>query len=79
MNAFDAGDALVVTVSRFSDDVYDLTRLDAQGKVMTTQPRAAIANGITQLVVPTESIATGIYVVQLENSGNRMSRRVHLQ
>ena len=26
-----------------------------------------------------ESIATGIYVVQLENAGNRMSRRVHLQ
>ncbi|MBK6627478.1 MAG: hypothetical protein IPJ87_11335 [Flavobacteriales bacterium] len=79
VNAFDAGDVMVVTVSSSLDDVYDLTLLDAQGKVMTTQPRAAIANGITQLVVPTESIATGIYVVQLENSGNRMSRRVHLQ
>ncbi len=79
VNAFDAGEVLVVTVSSTLDNSYDLTLVDAQGKVMAVQPRVAIANGITQVVVPTGTIATGIYVVQLQNNGDRMSRRVHLQ
>jgi len=79
VNAYDGGDVMVLTVSSTLDDVYDLTLLDAQGKVMASQAGTAIVNGITQVTVPTESIATGIYVVQLENAGNRMSRRVHLQ
>ena len=78
VNAWDEGDHLSLAVSSTQDGVYDLTLMDAQGKVMAVQAAQAIGTGITTLHVPKRGIATGIYLVQLQNSTNRMSRRVHL-
>lgn len=52
--------------------------MDSQGKVMTTRASQAINTGSTTLQVDKRGIATGIYMVQLFNSTNMMSRRVHL-
>jgi hypothetical protein len=60
------------------DGVYDLTLMDAQGKIITTRASQVINTGITTLRVDKRGISTGIYMVQLLNSTNMMSRRVHL-
>lgn len=78
VNAWDDGDYLNLVVSSTLDAVYDLTLMDAQGKVMTTRASQVINTGSTTLRVDKRGIATGIYMVQLLNSTNVMSRRVHL-
>lgn len=78
VNAWDDGTHLNLVVSSTLDGVYDLTLTDAQGKVMTTQAAQVINTGSTTLRVDKSGIATGIYMVQLLNSTNMMSRRVHL-
>lgn len=78
VNAWDDGDYLHLVVSSTLDAVYDLTLMDAQGKVMTTRASQVINTGTTTLRVDKRGIATGIYMVQLLNSTNMMSRRVHL-
>lgn len=79
VNAWDDGRDLNVVVSSSFDGVYDLTLLDAQGKVMTVRPTQVINTGATTLKVDKGTIATGIYVVQLQNAANLMARRVMLQ
>ena len=78
VNAWDDGTYLNLVVSSTLDAVYDLTLMDAQGKVMTTRASQVINTGSTTLRVDKRDIATGIYMVQLYNSTNVMSRRVHL-
>lgn len=78
VNAWDDGSYLNVVVSSTMDGVYDLTLMDAQGKLMTTRASQVINTGSTTLRVDKHGIATGIYVVQLYNGTNVMSRRVHL-
>ena len=78
VNAWDDGDYLNLVVSSTLDAVYDLTLMDAQGKVMTTRSSQVINTGSTTLRVDKRGISTGIYMVQLLNSTNVMSRRVHL-
>src|SRR5690606_2251428 len=78
VNAWDDGTYLNLVVSSTLDGVYDLTLTDAQGKVMTTQAAQVINTGSTTLQVDKRGIATGIYMVQLLNNTNMMSRRVHL-
>lgn len=78
VNAWDDGDYLNLVVSSTLDAVYDLTLMDAQGKVMTTRASQVINTGSTTLRVDKRGISTGIYMVQLLNSTNMMSRRVHL-
>jgi len=78
VNAWDDGDYLNLVVSSTLDAVYDLTLMDAQGKLMTTRASQVINTGSTTLRVDKRGIATGIYMVQLLNSTNVMSRRVHL-
>ena len=78
VNAWDDGTYLNLVVSSTLDAVYDLTLMDAQGKVMTTRASQVINTGSTTLRVDKRNIATGIYMVQLYNSSNVMSRRVHL-
>ena len=78
VNAWDDGDYLNLVVSSTLDAVYDLSLMDAQGKVMTTRASQTINTGSTTLRVDKRGIATGIYMVQLVNSTNVMSRRVHL-
>jgi len=78
VNAWDDGDYLNFVVSSTLDAVYDLTLMDAQGKLMTTRASQVINTGSTTLRVDKRGIATGIYMVQLLNSTNVMSRRVHL-
>jgi hypothetical protein len=78
VNAWDDGDYLNVVVSSTMDDTYDLTLMDAQGKLMTTRASQAIHTGFTTLRVDKRDIATGIYLVRLDNGTNTMSRRVHL-
>ena len=79
VSAWDAGEVLTVVVSSSDEAIYDVTLMDAQGKIMATSPREAIAEGITQLTIPTNTIATGIYMLQLQNESNAMARRVLLQ
>ena len=78
VSAWDDGTYLNLVVSSTIDAVYDLMLMDAQGKVMTTRSSQAINTGSTTLRVDKRDIATGIYMVQLLNSTNMMSRRVHL-
>lgn len=78
VNAWDDGNFLNLVVSSTIDAVYDLTLMDAQGKVMATRTSQAINTGSTTLRIDKRDIATGIYMVQLLNSTNMMSRRVHL-
>ncbi|MEO5584600.1 MAG: T9SS type A sorting domain-containing protein [Flavobacteriales bacterium] len=78
VNAWDDGDHLNIVVSSTLDAVYDLTLMDAQGKVMATRASQVINTGSTTLQVDKRGISTGIYMVQLLNSTNVMSRRVHL-
>lgn len=78
VNAWDDGNYLNLVVSSTMDAVYDLTLMDAQGKVMATHASQVINTGSTTLRVDKRDIATGIYMVQLLNNTNMMSRRVHL-
>jgi hypothetical protein len=78
VNAWDDGDYLNLVVSSTLDAVYDLILMDPQGKVMTTRASQVINTGSTTLRVDKRGVATGIYMVQLFNSTNMMSRRVHL-
>lgn len=78
VNAWDDGNYLNLAVSSTADAVYDLTLMDAQGKVITVRASQVINTGMTTLRVDKRGISTGIYMVQLLNSTNMMSRRVHL-
>ncbi|MBP8823748.1 MAG: T9SS type A sorting domain-containing protein [Flavobacteriales bacterium] len=79
VNAWDDGGHLNLVVSSTAEGLYDLVLMDAQGKVMATRTSQVIANGTTTLRMDTQHIATGIYMVQLYNNANSMSRRVHLE
>ncbi len=78
VNAWDDGHSLNVVVASSLDGTYDLTLLDAQGKLLLERSAQAIGTGSTTLRLPTQSIASGIYVVRLQNASNSMARRVHL-
>lgn len=79
VNAWDDGNDLNVVVSSTLDGVYELTLMDMQGKVLITRPSQVINTGATTLKVDKQGIATGMYMVQLHNVANVMSRRVMLQ
>lgn len=79
VNAWDDGDDLNVVVSSTLDGMYDLSLMDTQGKVMTVRPSQVINTGATTLKVNKGTIATGVYVVQLQNASNVMTRRVILR
>ncbi len=78
VNAWDDGQSLNLVVSSTLDGVYDLTLLDAQGKMLGGKQAQAVNTGITTLRLEKRDIATGIYVLQLQNQANRMSRRLHV-
>lgn len=78
VNAWDDGQSLNLAVSSTLDGIYDLTLLDAQGKVLGGSQAQVVNTGITTLRLEKRGIATGIYVLQLHNEANRMSRRVNV-
>ena len=78
VNAWDDGAVLQVSVSSTTADVYDVILTDAQGKVMVNRPSQAINKGFTPLTLSKNGIATGLYVVTLQNANNVMTRRVFL-
>lgn len=78
VNAWDDGTHLNLVVASSMDDLYNLMVVDAQGKLIATRDALSIATGTTTLRVEKGNIATGIYLVQLYNSTNRMGHRVHL-
>lgn len=78
VNAWDDGSELQVTVSSTSPNVYDVILTDAQGKVMVNRPSQTINKGFTPLHLSKNGIATGLYVVTLQNANNVMTRRVFL-
>ena len=78
VNAWDDGNELQVTVSSTTANVYDVILTDAQGKVMVNRPSQAINKGFTPLRISKASIATGLYVVTLQNANDVMTRRVFL-
>ncbi len=78
VNAWDDGSELQVTVSSTIANIYDVILTDAQGKVMLNRPAQAINKGFTPLHISKNGIATGLYVVTLQNSSDVMTRRVFL-
>ncbi len=78
VNSWDDGDMLNVVVSSTDENVYDITLSDAQGKVMVSRAAQAINKGITPITLSKAGIATGVYVVTLQNESNVMTRRVFL-
>ncbi|MCB0791503.1 MAG: T9SS type A sorting domain-containing protein [Flavobacteriales bacterium] len=79
VNAWDDGSNVNVLVSSSAEGVHDLTLIDAQGKVMVTRPKQQIQNGITHLSFPKDAIATGIYMIQLQNDNSALNRRIMIQ
>lgn len=78
VSAWDDGRDVNVVVSSSLDAVYDLTLMDAQGKVLAVRPAQMINAGITTLRVAKQGIAPGAYVVRLLNNAHMMSRRAHI-
>ncbi len=78
VNSWDDGDMLNVVVSSTDENVYDITLSDAQGKVMVSRASQAINKGITSITLSKAGIASGVYVVTLQNESNVMTRRVFL-
>lgn len=78
VNAWDDGSELQVVVSSTLSNVYDVILTDAQGKVMVNRPSQAINKGFTPLRLSKNGIATGLYVVTLQNANDVMTRRVFL-
>lgn len=79
VNTWDSGDRLNVVVSSTVAGMYDLTLMDAQGKVVASRSAQVVNVGSTTLSLDQRNIATGIYVIQLKNSVNVMSRRLPVQ
>lgn len=77
-NAWDDGSELQVVVSSTTANVYDVILTDAQGKVMFNHASQAINKGFTPLHLSKAGIATGLYVVTLQNANDVMTRRVFL-
>ncbi len=77
-NAWDDGSELQVIVSSTTANIYDVILTDAQGKVMVNRPSQAINKGFTPLHLSKNGIATGLYVVTLQNANDVMTRRVFL-
>ncbi len=78
VNAWDDGAVLNLTLSSTVANVYDVILTDAQGKVMVNRPSQAINKGFTPMQLSKIGIATGLYVVTLQNADNVMTRRVFL-
>ena len=78
-NAWDDGSVLNVVVSSTDAYVYDLVLTDMQGKSVLSAGSQAIYPGYTTLRVDKKGIATGLYMVVLQNSQNVMTRRVFLR
>lgn len=78
VNAWDDGINLNLEVSSSLEGLFDLTLMDAQGKIVSVHPSQAIHNGITILQIDKRDIATGVYVVRLHNKDQVMSRRIHV-
>ena len=78
-NAWDDGSVLNVVVSSTDAYVYDLVLTDMQGKSVLSAGSQAINPGYTTLRVDKKGIATGLYMVVLQNSQNVMTRRVFLR
>jgi len=77
-NAWDNGNELQVVVSSTDANIYDLILTDAQGKVMLNRPSQAINKGFTPFSLSKAGIATGLYVITLQNANDVMTRRVFL-
>ena len=78
VNAWDDGQVLNLMESSTEPGIYDLTMSDAQCKVMVTRGSVAINQGFTPLVIGKEGIASGAYMVTLQNANDLMVRRVFL-
>ncbi|HMU15775.1 MAG: hypothetical protein JST41_12410 [Bacteroidetes bacterium] len=77
-NAWDDGALLNVVVSSTDAYVYDLVLTDMQGRTILNAGSQAINPGYTTLRVNKNGIATGLYMVMLQNSQDVMTRRVYL-
>lgn len=78
VNAWDDGADLNVAVSSTDKGIYDVSLLDAQGKLMKYIASQVINEGFTTLKFNKQGIATGVYVVEFRNLDDLMTRRVML-
>ena len=77
-NAWDNGNELQVIVSSTETNICELIITDAQGNVMLNRPAQAINKGFTPFSLSKAGIATGLYVITLQNANDVMTRRVFL-
>ncbi|MBL7964499.1 MAG: T9SS type A sorting domain-containing protein [Flavobacteriales bacterium] len=78
VTAWDDGHDVNVIVSSSNEGLHDVYLLDTQGKVLIQQNSVSIYNGITHLRLPKNTIASGVYVVRLQNGQDMLSRKVLL-
>lgn len=78
VNAWDDGGNVNVVVTSSEDHVFDLTLLDAHGRTMLARRSEVVGKGLTRLMFPSQDIATGIYIIQLHNNQQMLSRRILL-
>ncbi|HEY0979138.1 MAG TPA: T9SS type A sorting domain-containing protein [Flavobacteriales bacterium] len=76
VSAWDDGTDLNVMVSSTFSGNFELTLMDAQGKVMAVRPNQVVNKGGTLLKVDKTNIATGIYMLRLHDNSTVLSRRV---
>lgn len=78
VNAWDDGNVLNLMVASTEPGIYDLVVSDMHGKMVLTRASVAIGKGITPVTIGKEGIATGTYMITLQNAGAVMMRRVFL-
>ena len=78
LNVWDDGTAVILLVTSTIEGVYDVLLNDIQGKAVTAVHNQAINKGITYLSIPKVELATGLYMVRLQNESERFSRKVLL-
>ena len=78
VSVYDANGDVNIIVSSTFETIFDVSLIDASGKVLGTKAAQTINQGITPLRMPKGTIATGVYVVRLSNSQQVLTGRVML-
>lgn len=79
VNVYDANDGFVtILVSSTFATQFDVSLIDASGKTLGVRNSQAINEGITQLTIEKGTIASGVYMVRLNNNEQVLTERVFL-
>ncbi len=78
VNAWDAGDDLLVLVQASGDQEHVVRLFDAAGKEVWNAYQVPLADGVNTLRIPQYDLAFGIYTVRFDGPAGPMARRVAL-